>query len=201
MTLRSTDAGDQTILALAAAMQAWQRALDATLSTQGLNYVKWTLLRAIAHGDYVRHQPYVGVLMIDVDMAERLLQELYRARWIVFADKAGRSCGPALHDAQPLIAAEQRARIDKIGLAIKALHSVSVSPFNLEERSQLCALLQRMEQTLNNHASRQQARGDDIHVTHAPLIRSHTMLGASPRKPDTPRAARPRTDNTLSWRG
>ena len=209
MTLKPTDAGEPTIVALVDAMKAWQRTLDTTLSASGLTYVKWILLRGIARADYVRHEPYVSAVFIDVEMAERLLAELHRDRWIGFADPAGRACGPTAPDGQPHIAEHQRRRIERIALAMKALHSVSVSPFSSDERALLCRLLQKMQQTLNDHSDRQHARHeeiDEIEVARTPMIHAHAMLGATACMPSRSGAGpriRPAVParSGLSWRG
>lgn len=181
MTLHRSDAGEPTIMALVEAMKAWQRALDTTLSTSGLTYVKWILLRAVARGDYVRHRPYLGAILIDVEMGEHLLAELHRDRWIAFVDGAGMTCGPALPEAQPVVPEAERARVQRIAQSIKALHSVSVSPFNSGERTMLSTLLQRMQVNLNEFSDRRDAQRADAGGDEIPLIRAHAMLGASAR--------------------
>lgn len=181
MTLHRGDAGEPTIVALVEAMKAWQRALDTTLSTSGLTYVKWILLRAIARGDYVRHRPYLGAILIDVEMGEHLLAELHRDRWIGFVDGAGMTCGPALPEAQPVVPEAERARVQRIAQSIKALHSVSVSPFSSDERAMLSTLLQRMQANLNGFSDRRDAQRADEGSDEIPLIRAHAMLGASAR--------------------
>lgn len=188
MTLHRGDAGEPTIVALVEAMKAWQRALDTTLSASGLTYVKWILLRAIARGDYVRHRPYLGAILIDVEMGEHLLAELHRDHWIAFVDGAGMTCGPALPEAQPVVPEAGRARVQRIAQSIKALHSVSVGPFSTEERAMLSTLLQRMQVNLNEFSDRRHAQHDDTSEDETPLIRAHAMLGASakPSKPSKP---------------
>lgn len=207
MTLKPTDAGEPTIVALADAMKAWQRALDTTLSASGLSYVKWILLRGIARGDYVRHEPYVSAVLIDVEMAERLLAQLYRDRWIAFVDHAGNACGPTADHAQPVIAEHQRRRVERIALSVKALHSVSVSPFSTDERAVLCRLLQKMQHTLDEHSDRQHARHDAIELAETQLIRAHAMMGASAATPPYATAADRRARHAgklrarMPWRG
>ncbi|MBO4122831.1 MarR family transcriptional regulator [Cupriavidus gilardii] len=188
MTLHRGDAGEPTIVALVEAMKAWQRALDTTLSASGLTYVKWILLRAIARGDYVRHRPYLGAILIDIEMGEHLLAELHRDHWIAFVDGAGMTCGPALPEAQPVVPDAGRARVQRIAQSIKALHSVSVGPFSTEERAMLSTLLQRMQVHLNEFSDRRHAQRDDTSEDETPLIRAHAMLGASARssKPSQP---------------
>lgn len=181
MTLHRSDAGEPTIVALVEAMKAWQRALDSTLSTSGLTYVKWILLRAVARGDYVRHRPYLGAILIDVEMGEHLLAELHRDRWIAFVDGAGMTCGPALPEAQPVVSEAERARVQRIAQSIKALHSVSVSPFSSDERAMLSTLLQRMQANLNEFSDRRDAQHADADGEEISLIRAHAMLGASAR--------------------
>lgn len=189
MTLHRSDAGEPTIVALVEAMKAWQRALDSTLSTSGLTYVKWILLRAIARGDYVRHQPYLGAILIDVEMGEHLLAELHRDRWIAFVDGAGMTCGPALPEAQPVVPEAERARVQRIAQSIKALHSVSVSPFSSDERTMLSTLLQRMQVNLNEFSDRRDAQRADAGGDEIPLIRAHAMLGASARSAQSSKSA------------
>lgn len=181
MTLHRSDAGEPTIVALVEAMKAWQRALDTTLSTSGLTYVKWILLRAIARGDYVRHRPYLGAILIDVEMAEHLLAELHRDRWIGFVDGAGMACGPALPEGQPVVPEAERARVQRIAQSLKALHSVSVSPFTSDERAMLSTMLQRMQANLNEFSDRRDAQHAEAANDETPLIRAHAMLGASAR--------------------
>ncbi len=191
MTLHRSDAGEPTIVALVEAMKAWQRALDTTLSASGLTYVKWILLRAVARGDYVRHRPYLGAILIDVEMGEHLLAELHRDRWIAFVDGAGMTCGPALPEAQPVVPEAERARVQRIAQSIKALHSVSVSPFSSDERTMLSTLLQRMQVNLNEFSDRRDAQHADTSEVETPLIRAHAMLGASAKSSNPSKSSTP----------
>ncbi len=195
MTLHRSDAGEPTIVALVEAMKAWQRALDTTLSTSGLTYVKWILLRAVARGDYVRHQPYLGAILIDVEMGEHLLAELHRDRWIGFVDGAGMTCGPALPEAQPVVPEAERARVQRIAQSIKALHSVSVSPFSSDERTMLSTLLQRMQVNLNEFSDRRDVQRAEAGGEEIALIRAHAMLGASARSPKASHSANASTSH------
>jgi len=147
MPSRALQASEPLVLALIEAVTAWQRALERTLSSSGLNYVKWLLLRAIAKGEFVRGAALCGPVMIDASWSERLLRELRDDGWLAFAGQE-----------PPRIPAEADARVQRVGLAVKALHSVSVAPFNTQERVALGSLLERMKGTLHDHTQRQRRR-------------------------------------------
>ncbi|MGK9872227.1 hypothetical protein O6151_24045, partial [Salmonella enterica subsp. enterica] len=79
-------------------------------------------------------------------------------RWIGFVDGAGMACGPALPEGQPVVPEAERARVQRIAQSLKALHSVSVSPFTSDERAMLSTMLQRMQANLNEFSDRRDAQ-------------------------------------------
>ncbi|ODV42231.1 MarR family transcriptional regulator [Cupriavidus sp. UYMMa02A] len=143
MQTKPLEPNEPVVLALVDAVTAWQGALEQTLSASGLNYAKWLLLRAIRQNAFVRHEPLASALLIDGACAERLLGELQRDGWVECSDPA-----------MPRISAAAESRVERVWQAVKALHSVSVSPFNSQERVALGTLLQRMKLTLSDHSAR-----------------------------------------------
>lgn len=152
---------DPVVLALIDAVTAWQGALEQALSSAGISYVKWLLLRAVAQGKFTRHQSWQGPILIDPQLSEHLLGELHLEGWIVFAhpEKPGDAelaiCEPSVTSAAPRIAPPAKCRFDRLFQSVRALHSVSVAPFSAIERATLSALLRRMQNTLHDHTSRQ----------------------------------------------
>ncbi|WP_224004714.1 MarR family winged helix-turn-helix transcriptional regulator [Cupriavidus pinatubonensis] len=144
MNNKPLEPNEPVLLALVDAVTAWQSALEQTLAASGLNYAKWLLLRAIRQNAFVRHEPLVGAMLIDAACSERLLSDLLRDGWIECADS----------DAAPHICTTAEGRLERVWQAVKALHSVSVSPFNSQERVALGTLLQRMKLTLSDHSER-----------------------------------------------
>jgi hypothetical protein len=149
------DTNEPVVMALIDAVTSWQGALEQALSTSGLDYVKWVLLRTISREEFMRGQYCRGPVLIDPGLAEHLLAELYRDGWIVFRDQLGHLAGPESETAQPVIPADSHARFDRVSQSVKALHSVSVSPFAPQDRVALGTLLRRMKDTLDEHADRQ----------------------------------------------
>ncbi|WER44583.1 MarR family transcriptional regulator [Cupriavidus sp. WKF15] len=143
MHSKPLEPNEPVVLALMDAVTAWQGALEQTLSASGLNYGKWLLLRAIMQNAFVRHEPLAGVMPIDAARAEHMLGELQRDGWIEYSDSGA-----------PRISAAAEGRVERVWQAVKALHSVSVSPFSSHERVALGALLQRMKLTLSDHSAR-----------------------------------------------
>lgn len=143
MHTKPLEPNEPVVLALIEAVMAWQGALEQTLSASGLNYGKWVLLRAIWQNAFVRHEPLAGALLIDVASSERMLGELHDDGWVEYSSTGA-----------PRIPAAAEARVERVWGAVKALHSVSVSPFNSHERVALGTLLQRMKLTLSDHSAR-----------------------------------------------
>jgi hypothetical protein len=143
MHTKPLEPNEPVVLALVDAVIAWQGALEQTLSASGLNYGKWLLLRAIRQNTFVRHAPLAAAMLIDAACAERMLGELHRDGWVEYSDTAA-----------PRISAAAEGRIERAWQAVKALHSVSVAPFNSQERVALGTLLQRMKLTLSDHSAR-----------------------------------------------
>lgn len=143
MQPKALEIHEPVVLALVDAVTAWQAALDQTLSTSGLTYPKWLLLRAIRQEQFTRGQPCEGAIFLDVPQTERLLRELHAEGWLEF---------PA--DGTPQIAASACARMERAAQAVRALHSVSVCNLSVAERSALGSLLHRMTSTLSDHAAR-----------------------------------------------
>ncbi|AOY93672.1 hypothetical protein BKK79_19070 [Cupriavidus sp. USMAA2-4] len=144
MPSSALEASEPLILALTDAMTAWQGALELTLSAAGLSYVKWLLLRAIARGNFTRGAALCGPVLIDPPWSERLLRELRDDGWLSFAGSEA-----------PRIRTDAEDRVRRVWQAVKALHSVSVAPFNAQERVALGSLLERMKGTLHDHTGRQ----------------------------------------------
>ncbi|MBF6989791.1 MarR family transcriptional regulator [Cupriavidus sp. IK-TO18] len=144
MQPRPLEPNEPVVLALVDAVTAWQDALEQTLSASGLTYAKWLLLRAIKRGDFVRGAPLPGAMPIDVPQSELLLHELRRDGWIEHAEAT-----------TPSIADTAASRLERVSQALSALHSVSVAPFNPQERVALGSLLERMKLRLNDHTMRQ----------------------------------------------
>lgn len=132
-------------------VKAWQDVLNQELSVYGINYVKWVLLRAIMHGEFVRHEDYLGPLLIDAEQAERLLAELHATGWVAFTS--------APQTAEPFVPPEAMARVTRVSQSVRALHSVSVAPFDRQERAALGTLLRRMKSTLREHSQRKRQQG------------------------------------------
>ncbi|CAG9172648.1 hypothetical protein LMG23992_02289 [Cupriavidus laharis] len=147
MQTKPLEPNEPVVLALVDAVTAWQGALEQTLSASGLNYAKWLLLRAIRQKAFVRHEPLVGAMLIDAACTERLLSELQHDGWVEYSDTTA-----------PQISAGAKDRVERVWQAVKALHSVSVSPFNTQERVALGTLLQRMKLTLSDHTARRSRR-------------------------------------------
>jgi len=143
MQPKPLEPNEPVVLALIDAVTAWQAALEQTLSASGLNYAKWLLLRAIRHNSFVRHAPLPGPMLIDIAQSERMLDELRQEGWVEYSDAAA-----------PAIAEGAHGRLERLWQAVKALHSVSVSPFSSQERVALGSLLQRMKLTLHDHSER-----------------------------------------------
>lgn len=143
MHTKPLEPNEPVVLALVDAVMAWQGALEQTLSTSGLNYGKWILLRAICQNAFVRHEPLAGAMLIDAACAERMLNELHDDGWVEYAGTG-----------TPRISAAAEGRVERVWGAVKALHSVSVSPFSSHERVALGTLLQRMKLTLSDHSAR-----------------------------------------------
>ncbi|MGE8369705.1 MarR family transcriptional regulator [Cupriavidus sp.] len=143
MRPRALEPTESVLLALMDSVREWQRVLDQTLSDVGLDYAKWILLRAIRQDEFVRHEPWLGPMLISVPQSESLLHTLHADRWIEF-DPAG----------QPFIPAGAVPRVERVWSGMKALHSVSVAPFSTEERTALTASLRRMKATLHDHSLR-----------------------------------------------
>ncbi len=146
MEHRAFATSEPVVQGLIEAVCAWQAALEQALSDFGISYTKWLLLRAIACGDFIRHQAYRGQILIDADLSERLLEELHAHGWIELAEA-------------PRIADSAHGRLERVWQAVKALHSVSVAAFNPQERAALSALLRRMSQTLGDHTARRRKHG------------------------------------------
>ncbi|CAG2128493.1 MarR family transcriptional regulator [Cupriavidus numazuensis] len=144
MHTKPLEPNEPVVLALVDAVTAWQRALEQTLAASGLNYAKWLLLRAIRQNIFVRHEPLAGAMLIDAACSERLLSDLQGDGWIEYSGSA----------AAPQICAAAEGRLERVWQAVKALHSVSVSPFSSQERAALGTLLQRMKLTLSDHSER-----------------------------------------------
>lgn len=153
----TADLPEPVVLALIDTVKSWQSALDHALATSGINYVKWLLLRAIHHGEFTRHQPWLGQVLIDAAMSEHLLVELQHDGWIRFE---ARTPG---EDAVPVLVETTLPRLARIAQSVRALHSVSVASFNPQERATLGALLRRMNETLSEHTARQHR----LHATNA----------------------------------
>lgn len=150
MQPKALEIHEPVVLSLVDAVTAWQSALEQTLSVSGLTYPKWLLLRSIQIGEFSRGQPCQGAIFLDVPQTERLLRELHADGWLEFAS-----------DGTPQIAFEAGSRLERAALAVRALHSVSVSHLAPAERTALASLLHRMTATLDDHAerhSRQAAR-------------------------------------------
>ena len=143
MHTKPLEPNEPVVLALVGAVMAWQAALEQTLSASGLNYGKWILLRAIWQNAFVRHEPLAGTMLIDVASSERMLGELHDDGWVEYSSTGA-----------PRIPAAAEHRVERVWGAVKALHSVSVSPFNSHERVALGTLLQRMKLTLSDHSAR-----------------------------------------------
>ncbi|WP_050982903.1 hypothetical protein [Cupriavidus basilensis] len=143
MQPKALEPTESVVLALLDSVREWQRVLDQTLSDAGLDYPKWILLRAIRQQEFVRHEPYLGPMLISATQSESLLDTLHAGDWIAY-DPAG----------QPFIPVEAEPRVDRVWKGLKALHSVSVAPFSAEERSALTASLRRMKDTLRDHSLR-----------------------------------------------
>jgi len=143
MQSKPLEPNEPVVLALVDAVTAWQGALEQTLSVSGLSYTKWLLLRAIRQNAFVRHQPFLGAMPIDVACSERLLSELAQDGWVEYSDTVA-----------PRIAEAASTRLERAWQAVKALHSVSVAPFSSQERVALGSLLQRMQLTLSDHSAR-----------------------------------------------
>ncbi len=143
MHTKPLEPNEPVVLALVDAVIAWQGALEQTLSTSGLNYGKWVLLRAIWQNVFVRNEPLAGVMLIDAACAERMLGGLHNAGWVEYSATGA-----------PRISAAAEGRVERVWGAVKALHSVSVAPFNSHERVALGTLLQRMKLTLSDHSAR-----------------------------------------------
>ena len=143
MPSSALEASEPLILALTDAMTARQGALELTLSAAGLSYVKWLLLRAIARGNFTRGAALCGPVLID-PLGPRLLRELRDDGWLSFAGNEA-----------PRIRTDAEDRVRRVWQAVKALHSVSVAPFNAQERVALGSLLERMKGTLHDHTGRQ----------------------------------------------
>ncbi|MGK9850345.1 hypothetical protein O6205_23440, partial [Salmonella enterica subsp. enterica] len=86
------------------------------------------------------------------------------------------ACGPALPEGQPVVPEAERARVQRIAQSLKALHSVSVSPFTSDERAMLSTMLQRMQANLNEFSDRRDAQHAEAANDETPLIRAHAML-------------------------
>ncbi|QOT79275.1 MarR family transcriptional regulator [Cupriavidus basilensis] len=143
MQPKALEPTESVLLALMDSVREWQRVLDQTLCDAGLDYAKWILLRAIRQEEFVRHEPYLGQMLISAAHSESLLEALHADGWITY-DPAGR----------PLIPPCAEPKVDRVWKGLKALHSVSVAPFSTEERHALTASLRRMKATLHDHSVR-----------------------------------------------
>ncbi|GAB7546629.1 MarR family transcriptional regulator [Cupriavidus sp. CuC1] len=143
MQPKALEPTESVLLALMDSVREWQSVLDQTLSDAGLDYPKWILLRAIRQEEFVRHEPYLGQMLISATHSESLLGDLQADGWIAY-DPAG----------QPLIPVDAEPKVDRVWKGLKALHSVSVAAFSTEERTTLTASLRRMKATLHDHSMR-----------------------------------------------
>ncbi|WP_354684866.1 MarR family transcriptional regulator [Cupriavidus necator] len=181
MQPRPLEPNEPVVLALVDAVTAWQDALEQTLSASGLNYAKWLLLRAIRRGAFVRGSTLPGAMPIDATRSELLLAELERDGWIEYSDNL-----------PPRIAESAAGRLERASQALSALHSVSVAPFNSQERVALGSLLERMKITLSDHTTRQIRVGGEAQDKPATPVTCTGLPPIAHRPASTPILARVR---------
>ncbi len=143
MQPKALEINEPVLLSLVDAVTAWQGALDQILSTSGLTYPKWLLLRAIRLDEFRRGHPCEGTIFLDVPQTERLLRELHAENWLEFAA-----------DGTPQLMPAASVRLERAAQAVGALRSVSVCHLSSAERAALGSLLKRMTTTLVDHAAR-----------------------------------------------
>jgi hypothetical protein len=152
---------ERVVFDLIGAVKAWQAVLDQELSEYGIDYAKWVLLRAIVHGEFVRHETYLGPLRITAHQSEDLLAELHAAGWVAFTSEPPKP--------EPFVPQAAMARVARVSQAVRALHSVSVAALDRQDRGMLSALLQRMTSTLHEHHHRKREQGRALEFE-APLF-------------------------------